>query len=341
MDKKGVKNIMDNCLLPDSCENIQLIETHISWIILTQNFAFKIKRPVKFSFLDFSTREKREHFCHEELQLNKRLEPEMYINVLPVTEKDGIVENETNGETIDFALKMKRMDNRFEMDKLLTNNKVSSQHIDKLAKKIARFHKEAKVVKNAFRTLDFHEKYADIQKQSDFIEEKLGKEYSQNVEKCIQKSFEYLNSIRNFSNDRVISGFQRDCHGDLNARNIFLYDEPVVFDCIEFNSEYRQIDVLNDIAFLCVDLDFYGKNNLSDEFYRRYLEYSEMKDEPEVRQLFLYYKSYRANVRAKVTLISAAKKGNDNSNELNDAKKFIELMAKYLELKKEKNETNV
>ncbi len=337
MDKKQIQHIINNCLLPDNCENIELNETHISWILLTENFAFKIKRPVTFSFLDFSTHDKREFFCREELKLNRRLEPDMYISVLPVTENRGIVENETDDKVIDYAVKMKRMDNRLEMDKLLNEDKITTLHIDKLAKKIARFHQEAKVVKNAFRTLDFHAKYADIQKQADFIAGNIGAKWKQKVEKCVQQSFEYLNANRNFSNDRIISGFQRDCHGDLNARNIFLYNEPVIFDCIEFNSEYRHIDVLNDIAFLCVDLDFYGKNDLSDEFYSKYLYYSGMEDESQSKQLFHYYKSYRANVRAKVKLINAAKtRRNNNSKELSDAEKYIILMENYMNLKTEK-----
>ena len=118
----------------------------------------------------------------------------------------------------------------------------------------------------------------------------------------------------------------------MNSRNIFLYDDnPVVFDCIEFNQEFRQIDVLNDIAFLSVDLDFFGKEDLSREFYTKYLTYSDYKDEPETRRLFNYYKSYRANIRAKVTLISAEEnQEKDNAPVFGDAGRYIHLMKKYI-----------
>lgn len=334
MDKSDVKNIIENCSFPGKCGNPELVETHISWIILAEDFAWKIKRPVEFSFLDFSTPEKRKHFCEEELKLNRRMEPEMYLDVLPVTRDLEISESETGKEIIDYALKMKRMDNSREMDKLLADNKVTPGNIDKLAAKIAGFHKNATVIKNAFRTLRFHEEFADIANHYDFITEKLGDEFKQKVSMCIENSYSYLNKIRNFSNHRVITGFQRDCHGDLNASNIFLYDDPVIFDCIEFSSELRQIDVLNDIAFLCVDLDFYNREDLSEIFYEKYREYFGMEENEDEFELFRYYKCYRANVRAKVTLINIQKQNDsDNTRKLEDAKKYIDLMTNYMDLK--------
>jgi uncharacterized protein len=334
MDKKQVENIMENCSFPGKCENPELVETHISWIIMAEDFVYKIKRPVKFSFLDFSTLEKRKYFCEEELKLNRRMEPEMYLDVLPVTADLKIAEDGQDANIVDYALKMKRMDNSKEMDKLLAENKVTKEHIEKLAEKIARFHKNTRVIKNAFRTLEFHEEFADIATQYDFISKKIGDDAKQKVSMCIENSFNYLNKIRSFSNERVISGFQRDCHGDLNATNIFLYDEPVIFDCIEFSSELRQIDVLNDIAFLCVDLDFYGRDDLSELFYEKYREFFGMEENDEELELFRYFKSYRANVRAKVTMINIQKQNDsEDTRKLNDVKKYIDLMAGYMDLK--------
>ena len=119
MDKNQINTIIENCILPENCKDAELVETHISWIILAGDFAYKIKSPVKLSFLDFSTLEKRDYFCTEELNLNRRMEPEMYIDVLPVTSDLKIVEQEADAEIIDYALKMKRMDNEREMSQVL------------------------------------------------------------------------------------------------------------------------------------------------------------------------------------------------------------------------------
>jgi uncharacterized protein len=331
MDKEQVEYLMNRCTLPDTCNNAQLRETHISWIILTDKYAFKIKKPVSFSFLDFSTLEKRKFYCRQELKLNRRLAPEMYLKVIPVTKAMAGAESQGD-EVLDHAVQMKRMDNSLEMDLMLKKDQVTMSHIDKLAEKIAVFHQKARVLKNVFSTLLFHERYADIEQVSAFLAERSGEEWRQKIDICVRKSYVYLNSIRNLSNHRVITGFQKDCHGDLNASNIFLYDDPVIFDCIEFNSDYRRIDVLNDIAFLCVDLEFFGKPEMSERFYRKYLEFNGQQDDPLSRKLFMYYKSYRANIRAKVTLMNMMEHENERDvQQLEDVKKYIGLMDKYLE----------
>ena len=125
-------------------------------------------------------------------------------------------------------------------------------------------------------------------------------------------------------------GFHRDGHGDLNSRNIFLYDEPLIFDCIEFNAEFRQIDVLDEIAFLCMDLDFFEKERLSELFFKKYSEYAGIENSRATQRLFTYYKSYRANIRAKVTLLNAKKKESGGlSGKLDEARKYLGLMERY------------
>ena len=332
MDKQQAENLMNRCALPDTCNTAVFKETHISWVIIADNFAFKVKRPVKFSFLDFSTPDKRRFYCNQEIKLNRRLSPDMYLKVIPITRQMAEAgEGNDDLEVIDYAVQMKRMDNNLEMDRMLKKNEVTTAHIDSLAEKIARFHKKARVLKNAFATLAFHEKYADLQSVIAVLADNAGAEWETRINECVAKSFEYLNSIRNLSNQRVITGFQRDCHGDLNASNIFLYDDPVIFDCIEFNSDYRRIDILNDIAFLCVDLEFYERPDLSDRFYQKYLLHFGTEDNPQFNKLFCYYKSYRAGIRAKVTLINLNENSENIQNEaIRDAKKYIGMMEAYL-----------
>lgn len=331
MDINQVQALIDNKSLPGNCHNAELKETHISWIILTDEFAFKIKRPVHYSFVDFTSLEKRKHFCHQEIILNRRLAPEMYMGILPVT--SGMTGKSNRGkekEIIDYTVQMKRLDNRKEMDILLAKSDVSPEHIDSLSKKISDFHSGVKVIYKPFNPEYLQNLYSDINSVTSYLKKIAGIRWKDKINKCNSKSREFLENNIAILNERVRQGYRKDCHGDLNSRNIFLYDDPVIFDCIEFNDEFRYIDVLNEIAFLCVDLDFFDKNDLSALFSQRYFEYFNIDDDRETRQILAYYKSYRANIRAKVTLISANKKNSGlGSKEIQDAKKYIELMENY------------
>lgn len=331
MGPDEIHSLIEDCRLPDSCENAELRETHISWIILTDHLAFKIKRPVKYSFLDFSTLEKRKYYCKREVDLNQRLAPAMYQGVLPIYENQ-VADNESP-KVKDYAVKMLRMDNELAMDVLLKQDKITEEDIGKIAAKVARFHNGADVIRNTFDTNKFQQRYADILSVVPYVDKHLGGEWKQLIEDNVEASKTYLFINSDFLNQRVISGFIRDCHGDLNAKNIFIYDDPVIFDCIEFNDEYRQIDVLNDIAFLCVDLEFFGREDFSDQFYGKYLEAYGTLNDGGIDRLFQYYKSYRANVRAKVSLLHAqnSEEGLDSIN-VDDVKKYLMFMDRYKQL---------
>ena len=330
MNKEQIIKMKEECLFPDNCENSAFTETHISWIVLTDQYAFKVKRPVKLSFLDFSTTKKRKHYCLQEVKLNKRLAPDMYLGVIPVT-KSLIAEKTNNDDDIiDYAVQMKRMDNDKEMHKLLEDSKVTKKDMEKLARKIAQFHKDTQTVKNAFNTTGMIDEFTDINNviDEDAENQLISADYKKIVYQCIDKSKKYLNENRSLFNERIINGFQRDCHGDLNATNIFLYDDPVIFDCIEFNDDFRYIDILSEIAFLCVDLDFYGSRDLSSLFVKNYKQSFEIKDIDMPDSLFNFYKCYRANIRAKVTLLSMSEDP-DDKNKQKDVEGFIKLMEDY------------
>lgn len=330
MDKEQVLKMKNECLFPDSCEKGAFFETHISWIVLTDHYAFKIKRPVKLSFLDFSTIEKRKFYCLQEIQLNKRLAPDMYIGAIPINKSLVAEDSDHHGDIIDYAVQMKKMDNEKEMHKLLADNKVNERQLSKLADKIARFHKNTRIINNAFDAKGMTDDFSDIANvlNKEANESFLSDKYRQIIFKCIERSKEYIHTHKSHFNQRIIEGYQRDCHGDLNATNVFLYEDPVIFDCIEFNEEFRYIDVLNEIAFLCVDLDFFGRKDLSAFFIKNYMEAFGMKHHELTDSLFKFYKCYRANIRAKVTLLSL-KEHPDDKDKLEDVKKYINLMNDY------------
>ncbi len=328
MQKEQIQTLIDTCPFPGGCGSPELIETHISWVILTDQYAFKIKKPLKLSFLDYSTLEKREHFCNEELVLNRRLAPEIYLGVIPITAgMAGQNGQEDSGKVVDYAVQMKKLDSQKQMHLLLEKNQVTTAHLDRLAGKLARFHKNARIIKNAFDTTGFQEKFEDIRTVMDDVVKTLGGEWEERINRVVERSNFYLNSSRNLFNQRIITNFRRNCHGDLNATNIFLYDDPVIFDCTEFNKEFRHIDVLNEIAFLSVDLDFYGNPGLSDHFYRSYLEAYGMDEDDNLRRMYSYYKCYRANIRAKVTAINSRE--NKYEHAAQDIQKYLRLMEQY------------
>lgn len=331
MEKEQVETLRRNCGFPDSCTDTELYETHISWVVLTDNYAFKVKRPVSYSFLDFSTIEKRKHFCELEVELNRKLAPGMYLDVLPVTSDMQVGEPEEEGkEIIDYAVQMERMDNSKKMDNLLREGKVMDDDIRKVATKVAGFHKISKVIKDPFNTTGFQDQYADILSVEEFIIENFGKEWGGKIRECVEASNRYLNRNRSYFNERAITGLRRECHGDLKAGNIFLYDEPVIFDRIEFNEEYRIIDILNDIAFLCVDLDLLGTEDMSDLFYESYLETLGINDDNNSKRLLDYFKGYRANVMAK-TRILRIEENDQRENDMQEIRKLLNLMDSYTE----------
>lgn len=330
MKREEIDRLIENWEFDGESASLELVETHISWVILSDNFAFKIKRPVKYSFVDFSTLRKRRHYCCEEIKLNSRLAPEMYISVLPVTEKmleGGAMDDDDR--IIDYMVKMERMDSEREMDRLLATKEVRKHEIEKLAEKIAGFHKRVRIIKNAFDTIDFQETFNDISGIKEYVKKELGLDYESIIKRSTGLSDSYLNSRRSYFNDRIIRNFRRNCHGDLNASNIFLYNDPVIFDCIDFNKKLRFIDVLNEIAFLCVDLDFYGFDELSEHFYNTYIEAYGAGESELSRQLFMYYKAYRANVRAKVTAISDMDDDGGEANKREAVKKYLDLLDRY------------
>jgi uncharacterized protein len=299
--KMAQKELIDALLKPDAypenTEKIELIQTHISLVFVTDKFVYKVKKAVNFGFLDFSSLDKRLFYCKKELELNRRLCPEIYLEVAPIT-KAKAIKIKGDGETIDYALKMKRLPQECIMTLLLKEGKVDKKKIDEIAKIVAEFHDKAQTNKkiNEFGSLkivqtNWDENFAQTKKyinqtitQKDyrFLEDKINTFMTKN-----QPLFE----------TRIAEGRIRDCHGDLHSGNIFLTDKVCIFDAIEFNDRFRYSDVAADVAFLAMDLDFQNRKDLADYFIKQYLTYSKDK---ELLQLLAFYKCYRAYVRGKV-----------------------------------------
>lgn len=310
-----------------------LVETHISWVILTDAFAYKLKKPVQYSFLDFTTLERRRHYCHRELELNRRLAPHVYLDVLGIYrqgERLSLAPEGRQGELMDHALKMQRLDMEMEMDKRLARGEIDFAYLKVLAQKIATFHRGATIVHAPSQSDpdSYQADFNDILNHAATFARLLGKNAKDRLQGVVATSDHYLATHAHLIRQRLQQGYVRDVHGDLHTRNIFAYPDPVIFDCIEFNDHFRQIDVLNEIAFLCMDLRAMGFGGHAQRFQEVYFEAFPAMPDPGSKGLFIWFKCYRANVRAKVNALRAAQDA--QAPEIaNEMKRYLGLMEEY------------
>jgi len=332
MIKEQINRLISKGIFPEDSGKRELIETHISWVIVCDQFVYKIKKPLQYSFLDFSTLKMRKHFCNKEIELNKRFTENIYLDVQAVHKwQDTFIVGGNKGHIIDYAVRMNKLDREKQMDHLLIKNKVTESDIKNLAKKIAFFHKYAAIIRKK-DFLDIQEKFNDLEAQKEYLAKQLGRKYRSIINHAIEASNLFFQKNSELLASRLNKGFFRDCHGDLHSRNIFLLPAPVPFDCIEFNDDLRQIDVLNEVAFLCMDLDAFGRPDLSYLFTRYYNRFFPTMKSSEDRSLFIYYKAYRANVRAKVNSLRAKSTRDrmEKTKALTESKKYLQLMNSYL-----------
>lgn len=283
---------------------LQVRETHISWVILTGPFAYKIKKPVRFDFIDASTLERRHHYCNEELRLNRRLAPQLYLDVIAITSSSGRVMAGGRGSPIEYAVRMQQFDASDELPRLLARDDVSMNEISALGELLARFHLSAPV---APRT-GIHEK-SQLMYESVFGNlahlvahvERL--EPIAGLRGIVDWTCDNAPLLETLSEAREHLGRIRECHGDLHAANIVrLQSRLAPFDCLEFDPQLRWIDVINDVAFLVMDLVSHKRGDLAFTLLSRYLE---ITGDYEGIGLLRFYAVYRALVRAKVDALTA------------------------------------
>jgi len=281
---------------------IELLETHISWVILTGPYAYKIKKPVDFGFLDFSTLAKRQHFCEEELRLNRRLAADIYLDVIPIYGSDAEPHFYPDGEIVDYAVKMRQFPQSAQLDRLLQQGALRGDYLDAIAKVVAQFHL---TIESGEATKSFGEPAQIWQPVAENFAQIRERENRASVlhqldelHSWSQSRFEQLKPV---FIQRRRNGFVRECHGDLHLRNIaWVEDRPIIFDCIEFNPNLRWIDVMSDFAFLFMDLIDRKQSTLAYRLLDRYLTHT--GDFAGLSVLPFYF-VYRAMVRAKVDSI--------------------------------------
>jgi aminoglycoside phosphotransferase family enzyme len=309
---------------PHRPRKIELVQTQMSFVFLTGDYVYKIKKPVNLGYLNYTTLEKRHFFCHQELELNRRLCPHAYLAVVPITmslrgakRRSKLIRVEGQGKAIEYAVKMKQLPRDRMMDVLLSRGEVTVEMVANVAEKLVDFHQRAETSQEiaAFGRLDVirqntDENFAQTEK---YIGASITAEGYQHIKNYTD---DFIDDKASLFDKRVREGKIRDCHGDLHAAHVcFTEDTRVparrmtpagepslggqvcIYDCIEFNDRFRYSDVASEIAFLAMDLDRYRQVSLSRHLVNTYVKLS--RDE-ELLELLSFYKCYRAYVRGKV-----------------------------------------
>ncbi|MBS3804737.1 MAG: AAA family ATPase [Oleiphilaceae bacterium] len=298
-----ISALQDPALYDHPVTDFQVLETHISWVILTGSYAYKIKKPMDFGFLDFSSLERRKHFCEEELRLNQRLAPDIYLGVLPITGTPDDPRIGGQGDAFEYAIRMRQFDQADLFDARQERGNLTPELMTELARQAAGFHERIPGVPadKPFGTPE--SVYAGMQENFDqirpMIDEPTLLEQLDALEAWTQSTFE---RNRELIEKRREDGFVRECHGDLHLANITVYEGKVtIFDCIEFSEPFRYIDVINDLAFLLMDLESRREDSLAYLALNTYLEY---RGDFDALSLLPLYKAYRALVRGKIALFT-------------------------------------
>ncbi|MFC1796708.1 AAA family ATPase [Pseudomonadota bacterium] len=296
-----LRKLSDPAAYPHETSEIRFVETHISWVILTGDFAYKIKKPVKLGFLDFSTLELRRYFCEEELRVNRRTAPDLYLRTVPIGAVAGGIRVGAE-PALEYAVQMNQFSHEARLDRCLQAGKIGAREACELASEIARFH--SKLPPREYFDSEFeHErtirparknfKHLDPDCFSDRLQQQLA---------VIEAwTLEQADTLKETITERALCGSVRECHGDLHLENLLQLDNRfVLFDAIEFNPELRWIDTANDIAFLAMDLMSRGRDDLAFVVLNAWLENNGDYNSLAVMRFYLVYRSM---VRAVVTSI--------------------------------------
>jgi aminoglycoside phosphotransferase family enzyme/predicted kinase len=335
-----IAHLQNRLLYPHPTHTFRVKETHTSWVILTGEYAYKIKKPVDFTFLNYSTLAARKHFCEREIELNQQTAPDLYLECVAITGTAAQPEINGAGPVIEYAVKMREFPQELLFDHLLTHNQLTLTHITLLSNMIAEFHKcapvytgtelgsadaiYAPVVQNFEQIRSFLQQANHLLSMQQRTEAVQLLTTLQAIERWATTQFEQHHA---YFDKRKEQGFIRACHGDLHLGNIILWhQQPTLFDCIEFNEPFRQIDVLADIGFLTMDLMHHDHADHANVLINDYLEQT---GDYEGLKILPFYQCYRAMVRAKIAIIQLADQAEPTTEDINH---LFDLLSHYTHL---------
>ena len=325
-----IQALLDPGTYPDPPDKIELVQTQMSFVFLTRDLVYKVKKPVNLGYLDYTTLDSRRFYCQREVELNQRLCPDAYLSVASISQNNGGIRIEGKGKTLEYAVKMRHLPREAMMNELLTTNDVSTKMITEVARTLVEFHSNAETGDNINR-------FGDLQTVSGNSEENfsqtipyIGKTISQERYRNLKKySIGFIESNVPLFRKRIVDNKIRDCHGDLHTAHVCFTNPISIYDCIEFNDRFRYGDVASEIAFLAMDIDYHRRPDLADCFINDYVNLSQDKD---LLNLLNFYKCYRAYVRGKVECFKMDDphiSEEENERTFNRARQYFELAESY------------
>lgn len=319
---KIVASLSDATTYPDQPQSVDVVETHVSQVFLTDQFVYKLKKPVRLAFVDFSTAELREAACRDELRLNRRMAPNAYLDVLPITlEADNCIAIKGSGSVVDWVVHMRRLPADRMLDRLILSTVLTSDETAGLANYLADYYVAAsplavsEAVYLTALTAHVIDNWETLTQTADVDAAQVGRIHAAQL-RLLRFNPELL-GVR-VREERIIDG-----HGDLRPEHICLTDPPAVFDCVEFSADFRRVDVVDELCFLAMECDLLGAPHVGEAILEAYSQRSGDRPPP---RLIAFYKSYRACVRAKV----AALRGGQVVGKSHDAQQRLE--HRYLDL---------
>lgn len=315
---------------PHAVDEVALVQTHISFVLLAGDFVYKWKKPVDFGFLNFSSLEKRKYYCEQELELNRRLCPDLYEELVTINvEGDSFCLN-GSGPVVEYGIRMSRMPEEKMMGKMMAAGALTQAHIDSIVEQLVPFYEKA-AGDSAIQQFGKAEAVAvnileNFEQTEGFIGQ--GALSREQFERIVDYSKAFLADEERFQ-ARIDAGKIRDCHGDMHSANICLTTPVAIFDCIEFNERFRYTDVAADVAFLAMDLDYHGKQEMSAYFIDQFVAKS---GDNGLLEMLDFYKCYRSYVRGKIALFTASDPAVDEATKtacIEQAGRFFDLAEQY------------
>lgn len=337
-----IEALLNSRVYPHKPQKIEFVQTQMSFVFLAGEYVYKVKKPVNLGYLDYTTLDKRHFFCLQELELNRRLCPDVYLAVVPITVSSRAAQRgstpiqlDGQGEPIEYAVKMKQLPRDRMMDVLLRRGQVTLEMVAAVADKLTGFHQRAETSPDiaAFGGLNavrhnWDENFAQTEKYIGLTA------FRAKYDRIRDYTDDFIKGNVSLFDKRVREGRIKDCHGDLHAAHVCFTAPDLtggicIYDCIEFNDRFRYCDVASEIAFLAMDLDRYQQGGLSRHLVSTYVKLSQ---DEELLKLLDFYKCYRAYVRGKVESfklddphISSA----DKAKALETARNYFNLAESY------------